>query len=39
MKRLIFWIKRMAEGNNRYCTSCCLSCPYFKRCRRDGFKK
>ncbi len=37
--RLIFWIKRIINGNNTYCDKCCLNCPHFRRCKRDGFKK
>jgi len=38
MERLIYWIKRIVNGNNKYCNCWCGSCPYYKRCRRDGFK-
>ncbi len=39
MKKLLFWFKRIIKGNNVYCDKCCLKCPYFKRCSRDGFEK
>ena len=37
MKRLLYMLKRIIKGNNRYCGKNCMKCPYFKRCRRDGF--
>ena len=33
MQRLIFWIKKIINGDNAYCDKCSLNCPYFKRCR------
>ena len=39
MKKILFWLKRIIKGNNIYCDKMCLTCPYFKRCSRDGFEK
>ena len=36
MKRLIFWIQKKKRIEKRSCSQCCLGCPYFNECLKDG---
>lgn len=37
MKRFIFWLNRKKRIREKRCGQCCLTCAFYKECRRDGY--
>ncbi len=36
MSRLIYWIKKCMNKNNKFCRHFCVTCEFYEFCKRDG---